>query len=202
MARDKEGNMDKSLNVVVAEDEYLCLVGIRDGLTTLGHRVVGECRNGRDLVETSLRVKPDLIITDINMNELDGLDATAIISREISVPVIIVSGYDDKDLLARAASGGVYSYLLKPIDQNDLRVAIEVTLAKHEEVKRLRSDLLAAQENLENRKFIEKAKGILMDRMKMTEADAMRRLQKLSKDRNQKLVAIAKEVIQSDRLLS
>ncbi|MHB8063553.1 MAG: ANTAR domain-containing response regulator [Ruminiclostridium sp.] len=194
--------MKKPLRILLAEDEYLCLMGIKNNLKLLGHEVIGECGDGNELIELALRGKPDIIITDISMNSLDGIEAIRRINKVMFIPSIIVSGYDDKELIERATKQGVFSYLMKPIDIKDIKVAIEVTMAKYEEFNKLKKELISTQESLESRKFVEKAKGILMDRLELTESGAMKKLQKMSKDNNKKMVAIAKEIIRSNEILS
>lgn len=194
--------MKKSLKILLAEDEYLCLMGIKNNLRLLDHEVIGECGDGNELVEFALSKKPDLIITDINMHSLDGIEAIKRINKILFIPSIIVSGYDDRELIERATEQGVFYYLMKPIDIKDIKVAIEVTMSKYEEFNKLKKELNDTQENLETRKFVEKAKGILMDRLKLTESEAMKKLQKMSKDSNKKMIILAKEIIKSDEMLS
>jgi len=194
--------MKKSLKILLAEDEYLCLIGIKNNLRLLGHEVIGECSDGNELVEVALRKTPDLIITDINMHSLDGIEAIKRIKKILPIPTIIVSGYDDRELIERATEQGVFYYLMKPIDIKDIKVAIEVTMSKYEEINKLKKELNYTQESLENRKIIEKAKGILMDRLKLTEGEAMKKLQKMSKDNNKKMVQLSQEIIKSNEILS
>jgi response regulator NasT len=189
--------MSQPLRIILAEDEFLCLVGIRDNLIMLGHDVVSECSSGEELYDLALNLKPDLIITDINMQTMDGIEAIKRINGKIQIPAIIVSGYDDRELIERATDQGVFYYLIKPIDIKDLRVAISVTMAKYAEFLDLKHELFAAQENLETRKLVERAKGLLMERKKLNEMDAMKRLQKISKDSNMKMASVAQSIIKS-----
>lgn len=192
--------MKKSLRILLAEDEFLVLMGIKSYVEKLGHEVVGTATDGLKAVELALETKPDLVIMDINMPNLDGIDAIKRINETLFIPSIIVSGYHDEKLINRATEEGVLYYLLKPIDIGDLKIAINISLSRFEEFKKLQDELDSTKNALAARKHIEKAKGILMERMNLKEADAMKRLQQMSRDKNKKLVVIAKELIEADAL--
>lgn len=192
--------MTKSLRILLAEDEYLVLMGIKSYVEKLGHQVIGIATDGLKAVELAMEKKPDLIIMDINMPNLDGIDAIKQINKNLFIPSIIVSGYHDEKLITRATEEGVLYYLLKPIDIEDLKIAINISLSKFEEFKKLQNELESTKNALEARKHIEKAKGILMERRNLKEAEAMKQLQKMSRDKNKKLVVIAKELIEVDAL--
>lgn len=194
--------MSKSLRILLAEDEYLCLMGLVANLKKLGHEIIGEACDGEEVVKMALEKKPDLIITDINMPFLDGITALKRINEVMFIPSIIVSGYHDKELIERATKQGIFNYLIKPVDAWDLKVAIEVAMSKFEEFKKIKSKLDETEKTLEHRKHIEKSKGILMDRFSLSEAEAMKKLQKMSKDKNKKMIDIAKEIIEANNLLS
>lgn len=193
--------MSGSLRVLIAEDEYLCLMGIRSSLRSLGHQVIAEAANGRHAVDQALEKKPDLIIMDINMDDMDGIEAIRRVNEQMLIPSIIVTGYCEDDLVKRATDAGVFAYLVKPVDADDLKSAIEVAMARFEELKQLKEELLGLEQALEARKYIERAKGILMDRQNLKEAEAMRRLQEMSMKSNKRMVEVAKEIIDADRLL-
>jgi two-component system, response regulator PdtaR len=192
--------MNKSLRILLAEDEYLVLMGIKSYVEKLGHEVVGIATDGEKAVELAIEEKPDLVIMDINMPNLDGIDAIKKINETLFIPSIIVSGYHDEKLINRATEEGVLYYLLKPVDMGDLKIAINISLSRFEEFKKLQDELNSTKNALEARKHIEKAKGILMERMNLKEAEAMKRLQQMSRDKNKKLVVIAKELIEADAL--
>ncbi|GAA0179748.1 response regulator [Clostridium sediminicola] len=194
--------MEKPLRILIAEDEYLCLMGLSANLKQLGHEVIGEAIDGNELVEIARKNKPDLIITDINMPLLDGIEAIKKLNEQLIIPSIIVSGYHDRELIEKASKQGVFNYLIKPIDIQDLKVAIEITMSKYEEFEKIKSELNDTQNALKRRKYIEKAKGILMDRFSLREDDAMKRLQKMSRDKNKKMIDIAKEIIKASEILS
>ncbi|HZG84847.1 ANTAR domain-containing response regulator [Paenibacillus sp.] len=192
--------MEKKLRIVLAEDEYLVLLGLKSLVEELGHVVVGEATDGVKAVELAIEQQPDIVIVDINMPNLDGLSAVKRINEKLFIPSIIVSAYYDEDLIKRATEEGVLYYLIKPVDQKDIKIALNISLAKFEEFKKLQEELKDAKKALEARKYIEKAKGIVMERMNMKEEEAMKHLQKMSRDHNQKLVDVAKELIKADSL--
>lgn len=189
----------KNPKVVIAEDEILILMGLKSNLENLECEVVGEATNGKELIDIVLERKPDLIIADINLPILDGLEALEIINQKMDVPSLIVSGYDDEELIQRAIEIGVLGYLIKPIDESDLKAAIEIAISRFEEIKSLKKELENTKEALESRKIIEKAKGIVMERMQLKEDEAMKFLQKKSRNSNKKLVDVANEIIEADK---
>lgn len=197
---DGDDRMTKPLRIVLAEDEYLVFLGLKANVEKLGHEVIGMANDGEKAVQLALKEEPDLVIMDINMPKLDGIEAIKRINEKLFIPSIIVSAYHDEELINRATEEGVLYYLLKPIDIQDLKIAINISLAKFEEFKKLQYELEDTKNALEARKHIEKAKGILMDRLNLKEAEAMKRLQKMSRDKNKKLAVIAKEVINADSL--
>jgi len=189
----------KKLKIVIAEDEYIILMGMKNNLENLGYEVVGEATNGKELVKIVLEKSPDLIIADINLPVMDGLEALRYISQTKFVPSIIVSGYDDEELISKAKDIGVLGYLIKPIDESDLKAAIEIALSRFKDIKELKSELETTKEALESRKIIERAKGIVMERLQLSESEAMKFLQKKSRNSNKKIVDVANEIIEADK---
>ncbi len=190
--------MTAALSIAVADDEarirdYYCTT-----LPLLGHRVVVVARDGRELVEGCRDTHPDLIITDIKMPDMDGLDAVREICRGEPIPVILVSAYHDADLLERARGEYILAYLVKPIKQADLEPAITVAMQRFEEFRALRKEAGELRGALEDRKVIERAKGILMKKTGLDEPEVFRRLQKLSRDQNQKMVEVARMILRAD----
>jgi len=189
----------KDLKVLVAEDEYLILMGLKSNLENLGCKVVGEATNGKELIKLALEKKPDMIIADINLPVMDGLEALRRINEKVFIPTLIVSGYDDEELIDKAKNLGVLGYLIKPIDESDLKAAIEIALSRFEDIKNLKNELEVTKETLESRKIIEKAKGIVMERLQLNEEESMKFLQKKSRNSNKKLIDVAKEIIEADK---
>ncbi len=190
--------MTASLSIAVADDEprmrdYYCST-----LPLLGHRVVVVARDGREMVEACRNTLPDLIITDIKMPDMDGIDAVREVVRGEPIPIILVSAYHDAELLDRAHREHILAYLVKPIKQADLEVAISVAMRRFEEFRELHREAGELRGALEDRKIIERAKGILMKKAGLDEPEAFCRLQKLSRDHNQKMVEVARMILGAD----
>jgi len=193
--------MDNSLNILIAEDEYIVLRGLKETLIDLGHNVVGEAMDGETFVKLALETDPDLLIVDVNLPALSGIEAIERIGKVKLVPSIIVTGYSSEETVKRANSAGVFNYLVKPVDEKELKPAIEIAMGRFKEFMLLKKELHAQEEALEARKLIERAKGILMDRNGIRESEAMKLLQKISRDKNLKLIVVAKEIIEADNTL-
>lgn len=193
--------MSAPLRIVIADDEprmreFLCLA-----LEQLGHQVVGAAKTGAELVETCRSVQPDLVMTDIRMAEMDGIDASARIYEDQPLPIILVSAFHDEDLLERAGHNHVLAYLVKPIKDTDLKPAIALATARFQEFETLRKEAADSKQALEDRKLIERAKGILMKRSGLDEAEAFRRLQKHASSKRVRLVDIARTLIAAEETL-
>jgi AmiR/NasT family two-component response regulator len=191
--------MSTKLRIAVADDEADMRDFFECILPQCGHQVVAVAETGAQLVEHCRRLRPDLVITDIKMPDMDGIAASSAICAERPVPVILVSAYHDPQLIDRAMSDHVMAYLVKPIGQADLEPAIAVAMRRFqqfEEVCREASDLRQA---LADRKIIEQAKGILMKSTGADEKDSFRRLQELAAERNQKLVEAAQAVVAMEK---
>ena len=190
--------MNRSLRIAVAEDEGFMQKYLEETLTLLGHKVVCVAGTGRELVGHCQTLRPDLVITDINLPEMDGLDAAREIYAHEPVPIIIVTAYHDLELIERAEKNHILAYLVKPIKQQDLEPAITIALGRFQEFKAMRQETDNLRQALEDRKVIERAKGILMKRANLDEGEAFRRLQKLARDKNRKLIDIAQTVITAE----
>jgi response regulator NasT len=193
--------MNQSLRIVVADDEPDMRDYFKKILPRLGHQVVAVAEDGRQLVEESRRQQPDLIITDIKMPDMDGIDAAQQIYQHKPVPVILVSAYYDSELIHRAEVDHVLGYLVKPIKQADLEPAIALAMRRFEQFETLRRDAADLRHALEDRKTIERAKGILMKKAQMDEQAAFRRLQKLASEKNLKLVELARIILTAEEAL-
>jgi response regulator NasT len=193
--------MTHSLRIAVADDEPDMRDYFQKSLTRLGHQVVAVAADGRELVEKCRAAAPDLVITDIKMPDLDGIDAAAQLYRERPVPVILVSAYHDPSLIERAEVDHILAYLVKPIKQADLAPAIGVAMRRFEQFEELRREAADLRQALEDRKVIERAKGVLMKRANLDEQDAFRRLQKLASEKSRKLVDIAQMVLVAEEAI-
>jgi len=189
------------LRVLIADDESVVAETLRDEVERLGHHVVALACDGAEAVELTRRTKPDCSIMDIKMPKMDGIAAAAEMMREHPMPILVLTGFVDDDLVNRASDAGVIAYLTKPVDSRQLSAALAVAQRRFDEFKALRREIIDLQEALETRKLIERAKGILMQRLSLSEADAFRRLQKRARDTNQKLGAVAQAVIAANDVM-
>jgi two-component system, response regulator PdtaR len=187
--------MTEPLRIVVADDEPDMRDYFRKILPRLGHQVVAAAETGRELVELCRKAGPDLVITDIKMPDMDGIDAATQIFRDRPVPVILVSAYHDPELIARAEADHILGYLVKPIKQADLEPVINLAVRRFEQFQELRKEADDLRQALEDRKVIERAKGVIMKRARMDEQDAFRRLQKLASEKSRKLVEVAQMIL-------
>ena len=190
--------MNRHLRIAVADDE----LDMRDYLQTIlpcfGHLVVAVASTGRELVEKCRAERPDLVITDIKMPDMDGIDAASQICKDLPIPVILVSAYHDHDLVERAEEDHILAFLVKPIKQADLEPAIAIATRRFEQFQALRQEAADLRQALENRKLIERAKGLLMKRAGLDENEAFRRLQRLASERNCKLVEVAAMILTAE----
>jgi response regulator NasT len=190
--------MSRSLKIAVADDELDMRDYFQKILPLLGHSVVATARDGRELVQKCRETRPDLVITDIKMPDMDGIDAANQIYRDGPIPVILVSAYHDPEFIRRAEADHILAYLVKPIKQADLEPAIAIAIRRFEQFQALRKESADLKQALEDRKIIERAKGILMKKAGLDEHEAFRRLQKLASDKNRKLVEIATMILTAE----
>jgi response regulator NasT len=193
--------MSRALKIVVADDELDMRDYFQQILPLLGHQVLGVARTGRELVDLSVATHPDLVITDIKMPDMDGIDAAVQIYRQAPIPVILVSAYHDPEFIRRAEADHIMAYLVKPIKQADLEPAIGLAMHRFEQFQALRKEATDLKQALEDRKVIEKAKGVLMKKAGLDEPAAFRRLQKLASDKNRKLIEIAQIILTAEEAL-
>jgi len=184
-----------SLRIAVADDEPDMREYFQKSLVRLGHKVVAVAQNGQQLVEQCRAQSPDLVITDIKMPDMDGIEAALLIYRERPVPVILVSAYHDAALIERAEADHILGYLVKPIKQADLEPVIGLAVRRFEQFQELRKETADLRQALADRKVIERAKGVLMKRAPMDEQEAFRRLQKLASEKSRKLAEVAQMIL-------
>ncbi len=190
--------MNRALRIAVADDEPDMRDYFRKILPRLGHQVVSAAATGRELLEQCREAKPDLVITDIKMPDMDGIDAAVQMYRERPVPVVLVSAFHDAELIARAEADHILGYLVKPIKQSDLEPTIALAMRRFEQFEALRREAADLRQALEDRKVIERAKGLLMKKVGLDEGEAFRRLQKLAMDSNRRLVDVAQMVLTAE----
>jgi two-component system, response regulator PdtaR len=190
------------LRILVAEDDPVIALGLAERLRSLGHEPIGPVHDGLAALELARETEPDLYVFDIDMPKVDGLTAARSLAElGFRRPVVVITGVEDPDLVDRSIEIGVSAYLTKPIDERELEAAIRLAAARHEEFLRLEAEVSRAEQALEDRKLVERAKGLLMDRVGLSEDDAFRRIQRLARDRNQRLAEIARTVIDNADLL-
>jgi response regulator NasT len=183
------------MKILVAEDETIIRLDLRGVLEGAGHEVVAEARDGEEAVELARIHEPDLAVMDVKMPRLDGIEAARRMLEERPIPIVILTAFDQRELVERAAEAGVYGYLVKPFREQDVVPAIELAKARYEELVALRADADSLSQALADRKVIERAKGLLMEREKLSEADAFARLRKASQVSGRPLRVIADAVI-------
>ncbi len=181
--------------ILVADDEPLIRLDLREMLATLGYQVVGEAADGATAVRLARETRPDLVIMDIQMPELNGIEAARTLTAENIAPVLLLTAYSQKDLVESAQQAGVVGYLVKPFRDSDIQPAVEVALARFEEFRAVREQVRTLEESLETRKIVDRAKGVLMDTQGLKEADAFRRIQKLSMDSRKSMRDVAEAIL-------
>ena len=186
--------MDRT-RVIIADDESLIRMDLREMLLNLGYLVVGEVGDGRSAVNLARELKPDVVIMDIKMPDMDGIDAAKILTEERIAPVILLTAYSQKDLVERAKEAGVVGYMVKPFREADLVPSIEVALARFKEFEALHKEVDDLQLALETRKLVDRAKGILMDSQGLNEAEAFRKIQKMSMNTRKPMKEVAEAII-------
>lgn len=187
--------------IVIADDEPITRMDIKEILESCHYDVVGEAADGFDAIELCRQNKPDLVIMDIKMPLVDGLAAAKIINNEgIAGAVLILTAYSGNEFVQRAKEAKVIGYVVKPIDEKNLLPAVEIAISKSEEIKQIKNNAEIADSKLDARKKIEKAKGILMDRYKISEDEAFVQLRNLSMNKRCSMKDIASTIIISSKM--
>ncbi|MBX3053448.1 MAG: response regulator [Caldilineaceae bacterium] len=181
--------------IIIADDESLIRIDLREMLTNLGYLVVGDVGDGRSAVNLAKELRPDIVIMDIKMPDMDGIEAARILTEERIAPVLLLSAYSQQELVTKAREAGVAGYLVKPFRESDLTPAIEVALSRFTEFRTLEREVGDLRETLETRKIVERAKGILMDSQGLNEAEAFRRIQKMSMNNRKPMRTVAEAII-------
>ena len=183
--------------VLVAEDEALIRLDLVEILTEEGYAVVGEAADGLQAVEQAERLHPVLVIMDVKMPKMDGIDAASIIAERRIAPVVILTAFSQRELVERARDAGAMAYLVKPFGRKDLVPAVELAVSRFRELIALESEVAGLTDRLETRKVVERAKGLLMARHGLTEPEAFRWIQRNAMDRRTPMKAVAQAVIES-----
>jgi two-component system, response regulator PdtaR len=185
---------------LIAEDEGMTVMLLRRALIAAGFEVVGAVANGEHAVRQAEALQPDFIMMDVNMPGMNGIEATRQIMAKRPIPIVILTAYSEESLVDEAIEAGACAYIVKPITSEQVVPAVRTALARFETLENVRQENTDLKDTLETRKLVERAKGILMERLRLPEADAFRRLQKMSRDKAQTMKATAQEVIQADTL--
>ena len=188
--------MKPSLRVVVAEDEALIRLDLVEMLTEAGYEVVGQAGDGEAAIEITEKEKPDLVVMDVKMPKLDGISAAERIANKRIAPVVILTAFSQRDLVERARDAGAMAYLTKPFTIEDLMPAIELAVSRFQEIKQLDAEVTDLQEQLKARKIIDKAKGLLMSKLNLTETQAFKWMQKTAMDKRRTMVEVSNLIIE------
>jgi two-component system, response regulator PdtaR len=186
--------------VLIAEDEALIRLDLKEMLEEEGYEVAGEAGDGAKAIELAEQLRPDLVILDVKMPGMDGIEAGAHIARERISPVVILTAFSQRDLVERARDAGAMAYLVKPFQKKDLLPTIEMAMSRFTEIVSLEAEVEDLQGRLEARKIIERAKGVLQTEHGMTEPDAFRWIQRTSMNQRRTMRAVAEAVLSGEAL--
>ena len=190
------------MRILIAEDEPIIALALADRVRALGHEPLAPARDGLEAIEAAREQRPDLYLFDIDMPRIDGLRAAQQLAAEgLRRPMVVLTGVEDPGLIDRSASSGAFAYLAKPVDQRELDAAIRLAAARHQELVQAEAEARRARQALADRKLVERAKGLLMDALGLSEADAFARLQHAARNRNLRLAEVAQQVIAQRDLL-
>jgi two-component system, response regulator PdtaR len=199
-AQSENRNAGKA-RILICEDEGLTALRLKKALAGLGYDVIGEAKNGEEAVSLAEQLQPDAILMDIRMPKLDGIAATERIMEARPTAIVMITAYNERELVNAALHAGASGYLVKPVSDEQIEPALTVALSRFAELRELRGEVSDLKEALETRKLVEQAKGILMRRLQLPENEAYQRLQKVSRDRRQSLKQTAEQVLAAADLL-
>jgi len=188
------------IRLVIADDEVIIRMDLKEMLCSLGYVVVAEASDGHNAIKLARDLRPDLVIMDVKMPGLDGIEAAGTLTAEHIAPVVLVTAYSDKCLVARAKDAGVVGYVVKPFQESDLAPCIEIALARYREFELMERKFADIGDTLETRKIVEKAKDLLMDRKGLKEEDAFRKIQRLSMNTPKTMREVAEAILLTDEL--
>lgn len=188
------------LRILIADDDRNISSGLAAMLENLGHFVAACAYNGTEAVEKTCKLSPDLVIMDIKMPEMDGIEASKRILEQQSLPIVILSAFSHPELIERADEAGVAGYMVKPFSQSEIQPALTLARSRFKQLQALKQEVGDLKETIRSRKLIEQAKGLLMEREGLSEAEAFRRIQCMSRNKNIAMVKIAEAIIMTDQL--
>ena len=187
--------MVNQLRLVIADDESIIRMNLHETLVGLGYLVVGDAGDGLSAIHLARELRPDLVIMDIKMPKLDGIQAAKVLTEEKIAPVLLLTAYSDRELVDRARDAGVVNYIVKPFREAELLPAIEIALARFAEFNTINKELGDLKDTMETRKLVERAKGVLMDTQGLKEQDAFRKIQQLSMNTRKSMREIAQAIL-------
>ncbi len=187
--------MPKKIRVVIAEDEAIIRLDLKESLEAEGYEVIGETGRGDEAIDLVRMLEPELVILDIKMPGMNGIDAAKIISDEGLAAVILLTAFSQQDLIQEASNAGVLAYLVKPFQRSDLVPSIELALGRFKEISDLKQETEMLRESLETRKLVDRAKGLLIDNYGLKESDAYRYLQKKAMEDRTTMKAVAEDIL-------
>lgn len=187
----------RALKIVIADNESIIRMDLKEILEEAGHEVVGEATDGAKAIDLTRKFKPDLVIMDIKMPEMDGIAAAKAISNDKIAPVLLLTAFSQKEIVDKAKDSGVLAYLVKPVKESNLFPAMEIAMSRFEEIKQLEHELDDVKNSLEMRKILDRAKGILMDAYNLNESEAYRRIQQYSMAKRKTIKEVAQAIIDS-----
>jgi len=185
------------LRIIIADNESIIRMDLKELLQEAGHEVIAEASDGVKAVELTRKFHPDLVIMDIKMPEMDGIAAAKIISNEKIAPVLLLTAYSQKEIVEKAKDSGVLAYLVKPVKEANLFPAMEIALSRFREFADLEKELEDIKDSLETRKILDRAKGILMDSLHLSESEAFRRIQQYSMSKRKSIREVAESIVES-----
>lgn len=189
--------MKNPLNIVIADNESIIRMDLREMLEEQGHTIVGEAHDGKQALEMTRKYRPDLVMMDIKMPNMDGITAAKAIADEGISPVILLTAFSDSEIVNRAKDAGVLAYLVKPVREESISPTIEIALSRWQEMKELERELEAAKDSLEFRKTLDRAKGILMNAHNISESEAYRRIQRYSMMKRKTIKEVAEAIVRA-----
>ena len=192
---------DQPSRLLIAEDEHLVAVSLANHIEKLGYEVVGPAANGQEAIELAKQSRPDMALLDVRMPVKDGLETAGTLFRQMRIPVMMISAYANPEYLQRGTEIGIFGYVLKPVSEDLLRVSISVAWARYREHMRLYERVDDLTGRLEERKVIERAKGLLVKNLDISEEEALRRLRHQARQTRRKMVDMAQAVIQTHELM-
>ncbi|MDN4473148.1 ANTAR domain-containing response regulator [Demequina zhanjiangensis] len=185
----------KSRRALVVEDEALIRMDIVETLTEGGYEVVGEAGDGEEAIAKAKELKPDIVVMDVKMPVMDGITAAEHIAKDRVAPVVLLTAFSQTELVERARDAGAMAYVVKPFTPGDLLPAVEIAASRYQEIRALESEIADINERMDTRKKVERAKGLLMEKMKLNEPESFRWIQKTSMDRRLTMREVAEAVI-------